>query len=282
MNQSGKNNYLNNYNKFFPDVDQTIKKESETFKERSRDLDEIIEKLGKSSESDESFDQITFEFEFFTGGRNSKFDSFVQKYGLTNENLEFVDFLQSDYCKEIMQSNDLKIHIETGNIYYNDTDTNESIFEFMKNQQNNSKGLINTDLKFDATYKNYFQWILNEFEAQEKTRYDLFAFQNTKYLAYRFNDYQNSIGEALIKIRYSVVTDNYLAAEEIQNRNWQYFIERVIEVCKSKEEIKPNEEFLLTTVENTTIAKKAYETFYNIASTNFNLTINKISVDEQN
>ena len=27
-----------------------------------------------------------------------------------------------------MQSNDLKIHIETGNIYYNDTDTNESIF----------------------------------------------------------------------------------------------------------------------------------------------------------
>ena len=142
MNQSGKNNYLNNYNKFFPDVDQTIKKESETFKERSRDLDEIIEKLGKSSESDESFDQITFEFEFFTGGRNSKFDSFVQKYGLTNENLEFVDFLQSDYCKEIMQSNDLKIHIETGSIYYNDTDTNESIFEYMKNQQNNSKGLI--------------------------------------------------------------------------------------------------------------------------------------------
>ena len=108
--------------------------------------------------------------EFFTGGRNSKLNSFVKKYGLTNENLKFADFLQLHYCKEIMQSNDLKIHIETGNIYYNDTDTNESIFEFMKNQQNNSKGLINTDLKFDATYKNYFQWILNEFEAQEKTR----------------------------------------------------------------------------------------------------------------
>ena len=45
-----------------------------------------------------------------------------------------------------MQNNDLKIHIETGNIYYDDTDTNESIFEFMKNQQNVSKGLINTDL----------------------------------------------------------------------------------------------------------------------------------------
>ena len=154
------------------------------------------------------------EFEFFTGGPNSKFDSFVKIYGLTNENLEFVDFLQSDYCKEILQ-----IHIKTGNIYFNDTDTNESIFDFMKNQENTSKGLINTDLKFDGTYKNYFQWILNEFEAQEKTKYDFFSFQITKYLVYRFNDYQNSIGESLIKIRHSVVTDNFLAAEEVQNQN---------------------------------------------------------------
>ena len=62
--------------------------------------------------------------------------------------MKFVDFLQSDFWKEILQSNDLKIHIETGNIYYQDTDTNESIFEFMKNQQNNSKGVIHTELKF--------------------------------------------------------------------------------------------------------------------------------------
>ena len=74
-----------------------------------------------------------------------------------------------------MQSNDLKIHIETGNIYYNDTDTNESIFNFMKNQQNNSKDVINYDLKFDGSYKNYFKWILNEYEAPEKTKYDLFV-----------------------------------------------------------------------------------------------------------
>ena len=73
-----------------------------------------------------------------------------------------------------MQSNDSKIHIETCNIYFNDTDTNKSVFDFMKNQQNTLKGLINTDLKFDGTYKNYFQWILNEFEAQEKTKYNIF------------------------------------------------------------------------------------------------------------
>ena len=100
----------------FPDVDEIIKKESETFKERNQDLDKIIDKLSKPSDYDEN-DQVTFEFEFFTGGVNPKFDSFVKRYGLTNENIQFVDFLQSDYCKEILQSNDLKIHVETGNIY---------------------------------------------------------------------------------------------------------------------------------------------------------------------
>ena len=158
----------------FPDVDEIIKKESETFKETSQDLDQIIYKLSKPDDYGEN-DQVTFEFEFFTGGVNPKFDSFVKRYGLANENIQFVDFLQSDYCKEILQSNDFQIHVETGNIYYNDTDTNESIFDFMKNQQNTSKGIVNTNLKFDRTYKNYFQWILNGFEEQEKTRYDFFC-----------------------------------------------------------------------------------------------------------
>ena len=67
--------------------------------------------------------------------------------------------MQSDYCKEIMQSNDLKIHIETGNICYNDSDTNESIFDFMKNQQNNSKGVMNYDLNLMV----YTKIILNRF-----------------------------------------------------------------------------------------------------------------------
>ena len=55
-----------------------------------------------------------------------------------------------------MHANDLKIHIETGNIYYDDTDTNKSIFDFLQNQQNTAKGLTNYDLKMDGSYKKYF------------------------------------------------------------------------------------------------------------------------------
>ena len=198
--------------------------------------------------------------------------------------MKFSDFLQTDYCKEILISNDLKVYIETGNIYYNDTDTNESIFEFMKNEQDTSKGIINTDLKYEGNYKSYFQWILNGFEPYGKTKYDLLSFKNTKYLLYWFNDFQNSIGESLIKVKHSVVADNYIAAEEIQNQSWQYFIERVIEVCHSKEvgsTIKPTEDFLLTAVKNVTLAKKSYETFYNVIQRILYSTMSKIPNDER-
>ena len=89
----------------------------------------------------------------------------------------------------------------------------------------------------------------------------------------------------MIKIRHSKVTDDYLAAEEIQNQNWQYFIEWVIEAWKSKEigsTIKKSENFLLTTVENVTMVKKPYEGFYNIVQRNFYSTMKQLSVDEQN
>ena len=90
------------------------------------------------------------------------------------------------------------------------------------------------------------------------------SFKNTKYLLCHFNDLLESSGQPIIKIKHSKVTDDYIAAEEIQNQNWQYFIERVIEVCKSKEigsTIRKSEDFLLNTVENVIIAKNLMKLF---------------------
>ena len=97
--------------KIFPDVDKTIEEKADTF---------LVKKVSSTEKS-----EVTFEFEFFTGGTNSKFNFFVKRFGLTNQNMKFVNFLQSEFCKEILQSNDLKIHIKAGNIYYQDIDTNE-------------------------------------------------------------------------------------------------------------------------------------------------------------
>ena len=80
-----------------------------------------------------------------------------------------------------------------------------------------------------------------------------------------------------MKIRHSLVTDNYLAAEEIQNQDWQYFIKWVIEVCNlSDVTIRPDEEFLLSTIENVTVAKRVYTMIFNTVARNFNLTVSNL------
>ena len=127
-----------------------------------------------------------------------------------------------------------------------------------------------------------FKWILN-FDAYEKIKLDPLTFKITKYLPYRFNDFLESQGQPLIKIKHGKVTGDYIVAEEIQNQNWQYFIERVWEV-KAKEvgsTIRKSEDFLLNTAENVTIAKKSYETFYNVIERNFYSTMQKLSVEER-
>ena len=123
-------------------------------------------------------------------------------------------------CKEISESNNLKINSETGNICYKNEDTNESIFEFIKNQQDSFKGMINYDLSFEGDFKDYFKWIINDYDSYQKTKFDLLALKNAKYLVYRFNDMLKSTGQPMIKIIHSKVTDDYLSAEEIQNQNW--------------------------------------------------------------
>ena len=153
----------------FLDVDQTIKYESETFKEDIDDLDKIIEKVSNiGDDQDDQDKQQIFEFEFFTEGFNQKFDSFVGRFGLSTENQEFIDFLQRDLCKEILENNKLKIHIETGNIYYKNEDTNESIFKIIKNQQGSSEGMVNYNLSFEGSFKDYYKWILNDYDSYEK------------------------------------------------------------------------------------------------------------------
>ena len=84
----------------FPDVDKTTTKEFETFKEKIEDLGRIIEKV--SNIDDDSDEQKIFEFEFFTGGFNQKFHSFVRNFRFSSENIGSLDFLQRDYCKEIL------------------------------------------------------------------------------------------------------------------------------------------------------------------------------------
>ena len=124
----------------FPSLDEMKEEQDQTFKETVENLTETLSKIGE--------EDTPFESEFFTGRKNKKFDVYIRGIGPSTKDTELLDFLQSDLCKEIMIDNKLKIHIETGNIYYDNEDTNELILGFLFNQQNPINGIINFDFVY--------------------------------------------------------------------------------------------------------------------------------------
>ena len=76
------------------------------------------------------------QLEFFEGGQNKEFEDKVKSICLSTDSIEFLDFLKSSFCQEVLVENKLKIHIESGNIFFNNLDTNKSIYSFFQQQEN--------------------------------------------------------------------------------------------------------------------------------------------------
>lgn len=74
--------------------------------------------------------EIHPELEFFNGGQNLRSNKIVNNLGINLDSRDFLNFLQDDICQGLIQRNRLSIHIETGNIYYDNFDTRDSIYSF--------------------------------------------------------------------------------------------------------------------------------------------------------
>ena len=90
--------------------------------------------------------------------------------------------------------------------------------------------------------------------------------------------YNNPVRK-LKKIKHSVVTQDYLAAEKIQDRNWKYFVESVLAFSQKATVSSDEKSFLLETKENVEILKKTYEKLYNQISKNLTSTLDKMPFD---
>ena len=150
----------------------------------------------------------------------------------------------------------------------NNLDTNESIYGFFQQQENQSKAKINIATLFLLMA---VKIILNDLfmKGNEDQKYDVLTNENSKHLFCWFNDYLEYIFEPIKPVRDSVITDDGLALEVIQNKNWQYFIETIWAACKTKNggvnntvDLK-NINLMKSSIENITICKQTYLNFYN-------------------
>ena len=123
---------------------------------------------------------------------------------------------------------------QTKNSYWNgNIDTNESIYGFFQQQENQSKAKINFEFSFTDSDEDYFDWLVQGFKGNEDQKFDVLTNKNSKYLFYWFNDYLERLLQPIKPVRHSIITDDHLALEVIQNENWQYFIETILTACKT-------------------------------------------------
>ena len=86
--------------------------------------------------------------------------------------------------RRIIRENKLLLYIETGNIYHDNLNMNESIYDFILAQQENSKNLLKTRFSYGGDFDQYTRTYLGEIEARNDDKYDLLTNKISKYLFY--------------------------------------------------------------------------------------------------
>ena len=85
----------------------------------------------------------------------------IQKRGLDGEvNYKLIDNLGSRHCANVMEANQITIHIDSGNIIVENNDTNKSIHDFLNLQMDESKKRIYSVLRYAGSLEDYkYQFI---------------------------------------------------------------------------------------------------------------------------
>ena len=100
-----------------------LKKKQEIKKQQDKEInDEIdLQRLHHEINSRE----IPKEIEFYFGGLNENIFLMCSSLNLSRENSDFIDFLSSGIGSQVLRENMLSSHIESGNIFYDNYNTNQ-------------------------------------------------------------------------------------------------------------------------------------------------------------
>ena len=229
----------------------------------------------------------TINLEFFHAGGN--FQKLLEKARenvgfLNTPNEEFLRYLSSNFGKFILTKNKMKIHLESGKIFIDNKSTGESLYDFLKNQEDETKKELFIDIPIQSDFNKYVREILTEIVDDD---YDLQSNSTSKFLFYNFNNMRVEIER---KVPYAIKHSEVIADEEglraIQNYNWQYFIETLLNISEvgrplERDSFKDDEDFenyliIEKTQENLKYCKEFYNGIYDDLSYFFQRKIHQI------
>ena len=96
--------------------------------------------------------------------------------------------------------------------------------------------------------------------------------KNSKFLFYRFNDFLQMRKQDMQLIRHLIIVEDQEGLAELQNRNWPYFIEKVIAITEDMNKVKIEEKenkILNEITRNYKICRRVYKSLYNSVADNF-------------
>ena len=178
-------------------------------------------------------------------------------------NEELVEFLATDDCQDALQRDGISIHKSTGDIFINNQNTEESIYGFLDNQQDETKKDIPLDFSYDDNLNDYMTKYFPAINDYDEVKYDFLANKNSKFLFNLFNKYQENGGRKKLPVKHTKVSADDYAFKKLQDRNWPYFVNRIIEFSQGVYDIN---DIITTDAEKANIL--------NNTRTNFEITKN--------
>ena len=128
-----------------------------------------------------------------------------------------------------MTSNRLSIHVETGDIFYENYNTGENFYNFLIAQQNQQAADIPKKFSCRNNFEVYIRQFLQAFSVDGVEKYDLFANKNAKFLFCRFNDYVKTYGSHRRKIKHTRKMKDSVGMQKIEEKSKVFLIEKLID-----------------------------------------------------
>ena len=182
-----------NPSKLFPEVDNI-------FDDKKADIDVALPKITIPN-TQKMFKELNNGklpegLKLFSGGTDGsnelRFHSLQNIGTLKKSNEHFSDYLSSDFARKVLSKNKIKIHLDTGNIYYNNLNMRESLYSFIHVLQDKTKIIID----FDLDSNNDFQFYSNQvIVGVTDDKFDIDTHSTSKFLFYHFHNLRRDLGE---------------------------------------------------------------------------------------
>ena len=195
-------------------VTKLFSKADEIKKEPEDDYESISKVQMDISELNE------YDVQFFSGCEKMKkklFEGVSKNVGIINDsNQKFLEFLTSNFGKNLLTKNKIQIHIDSGQIFHDNKIISETLYDFLKRQQDLNKKELKVNLPIGDDFNYYVREILTNIMDDA---FDLNLHSTSKFLFYNFNTFRSLLSKEIFTLRHSIIANEEYPLETLQNRN---------------------------------------------------------------